>query len=251
MYLRHACSRARLALAVAAFGAVSVVSSCAENAADEEATDIVRATASPSEPARASSDAPLTTVPTTAASTPSVATTTTSVVSTAAASSTVRPTSLPTAVPAYASDEVYAVLAPPALAWANLPSGPAYDQLAASARTLLESGRALPAVPGTSADQFSDTLTLLSVYPGSDDQVIALLARLGPAAPVVTLPPAPTVPTTVPIINQAVDVPMDAGTDPLFGTCREAKENGYGPYVAGETEYGWYDDRDNDGIVCE
>lgn len=43
-----------------------------------------------------------------------------------------------------------------------------------------------------------------------------------------------------------------AGQDPRFGTCREAKANGYGPYVKGvDIEYGWYRDGDSDGTVCE
>ena len=42
------------------------------------------------------------------------------------------------------------------------------------------------------------------------------------------------------------------GTDPMFGTCTEAKSHGYGPYVQGvDPEYYWYDDRDHDGVVCE
>lgn len=42
------------------------------------------------------------------------------------------------------------------------------------------------------------------------------------------------------------------GTDPRFGTCREANAAGYGPYRSGiDPEYGWYQDRDHDGIVCE
>jgi micrococcal nuclease len=41
-------------------------------------------------------------------------------------------------------------------------------------------------------------------------------------------------------------------TDPRFDTCTEAKKNGYGPYnVGSDPEYDWYDDRDNDGVVCE
>jgi S1-C subfamily serine protease len=41
-------------------------------------------------------------------------------------------------------------------------------------------------------------------------------------------------------------------TDPRFDTCREAIDNGYGPYIAGiDVEYDWYTDRDGDGIVCE
>ena len=42
------------------------------------------------------------------------------------------------------------------------------------------------------------------------------------------------------------------GTDPRFGTCREAKANGYGPYYRGQDpEYSWYRDADGDGVVCE
>ena len=44
----------------------------------------------------------------------------------------------------------------------------------------------------------------------------------------------------------------DLGTDPRFGTCKEAIANGYGPYYFGvDPEYDWYIDRDGDGIVCE
>ncbi|MGO4255688.1 excalibur calcium-binding domain-containing protein [Marmoricola sp. RAF53] len=42
------------------------------------------------------------------------------------------------------------------------------------------------------------------------------------------------------------------GTDPHFGTCGEANDNGYGPYTEGvDPEYDWYQDRDGDGVVCE
>lgn len=42
------------------------------------------------------------------------------------------------------------------------------------------------------------------------------------------------------------------GLDPRFGTCAEAKANGYGPYYDGvDPEYDWYYDADHDGIVCE
>ena len=42
------------------------------------------------------------------------------------------------------------------------------------------------------------------------------------------------------------------GTDPRFGSCREAVGAGYGPYVRGrDPEYAWYVDGDGDGVVCE
>jgi hypothetical protein len=44
----------------------------------------------------------------------------------------------------------------------------------------------------------------------------------------------------------------DPGTDPRFDTCREAIDNGYGPYYRGQDpEYDWYRDSDGDGVVCE
>lgn len=45
----------------------------------------------------------------------------------------------------------------------------------------------------------------------------------------------------------------DSGsTDTRFSSCTKAKAAGYGPYRQGaDPEYDWYDDRDNDGVVCE
>ena len=44
----------------------------------------------------------------------------------------------------------------------------------------------------------------------------------------------------------------DTGTDPPFATCRDAAVRGYGPYRRGvDVEYGWYPDRDGDGLSCE
>ena len=41
-------------------------------------------------------------------------------------------------------------------------------------------------------------------------------------------------------------------TDPRFPTCAAANRAGYGPYQRGvDTEYNWYIDRDQDGVVCE
>ncbi|WP_432542405.1 GmrSD restriction endonuclease domain-containing protein [Kineococcus sp. SYSU DK002] len=42
------------------------------------------------------------------------------------------------------------------------------------------------------------------------------------------------------------------GTDPRFASCREAREAGRGPYVAGtDPEYDWYRDADGDGRACD
>lgn len=66
--------------------------------------------------------------------------------------------------------------------------------------------------------------------------------------PPATNPPPTNPPPTVP----PPPLPIVVMTDPRFGTCKEAKANGYGPYHSGtDTEYGWYRDADSDGIVCE
>lgn len=55
--------------------------------------------------------------------------------------------------------------------------------------------------------------------------------------------------------SAAAEAPTPAaasGTDPRFNYCYEANDAGYGPYFQGQDpEYDWYDDRDNDGEVCE
>ncbi|NYG06276.1 hypothetical protein BJ986_000763 [Phycicoccus badiiscoriae] len=60
--------------------------------------------------------------------------------------------------------------------------------------------------------------------------------------------PMPTQPPS----SQATPSKPSNGTDPRFGTCREAIAAGYGPYRRGvDPEYSWYQDRDHDGVVCE
>lgn len=40
--------------------------------------------------------------------------------------------------------------------------------------------------------------------------------------------------------------------DPRFSSCAEAEASGYGSYHSGvDQEYGWYEDADGDGVVCE
>lgn len=62
--------------------------------------------------------------------------------------------------------------------------------------------------------------------------------------------PAPTgtAPTAAPGFPVRTGTP---GTDPRFDTCTQAKAAGYGPYTRDDPEYDWYDDRDNNGLVCE
>jgi hypothetical protein len=46
--------------------------------------------------------------------------------------------------------------------------------------------------------------------------------------------------------------PDEPKTDPRFDTCREANAHGYQDYRQGiDPEYDWYQDRDDDGVVCE
>jgi len=52
--------------------------------------------------------------------------------------------------------------------------------------------------------------------------------------------PAPVTPAT------------SASNDPQFDSCKQAKANGYGPYVRGrDPEYYWYHDPNRDGVVCD
>ena len=54
------------------------------------------------------------------------------------------------------------------------------------------------------------------------------------------------------VLRTSTSSATSGGTDPRFSTCTEAKSHGYGPYYKGQDEeYYWYDDRDNDGVVCE
>ncbi|WP_425423820.1 excalibur calcium-binding domain-containing protein [Spirillospora albida] len=64
----------------------------------------------------------------------------------------------------------------------------------------------------------------------------------------------PTVrPTVRPTTKRPVrTTPPRPSTDPRFSTCAEANRAGFGPYHQGkDPEYSWYQDRDDDGVVCE
>ncbi len=66
-----------------------------------------------------------------------------------------------------------------------------------------------------------------------------------------SVPAPPSAPVTTAAPPQPAPL-AGGGTDPRFGTCKEAIANGFGPYRRGvDPEYDWYRDADSDGIVCE
>ncbi|WP_245854738.1 GmrSD restriction endonuclease domain-containing protein [Flavimobilis soli] len=72
------------------------------------------------------------------------------------------------------------------------------------------------------------------------------------AAPKPTSKPTTAKPKTSKPKATKKPAPKVEKTDPNFGTCKEAKSHGYGPYYAStDPEYHFYRDRDGDGIVCE
>lgn len=84
------------------------------------------------------------------------------------------------------------------------------------------------------------------VAPTSSAPTVAPIAPPKPAAP-----PTPAPPPVAPA-EQAPPPAPAGGTDPDYGTCKEAQANGKGPYVQGQDpECDWYRDADSDGTVCE
>ncbi|PZM88760.1 MAG: hypothetical protein DIU79_16385 [Actinobacteria bacterium] len=72
-------------------------------------------------------------------------------------------------------------------------------------------------------------------------------SSVSPSPAPATAKPSPTRTTT-----EAKPKPSAPRLDPRFGTCKEVKAHGYGPYIKGvDPEYEWYRDRDGDGVVCE
>lgn len=65
-------------------------------------------------------------------------------------------------------------------------------------------------------------------------------------------PAAAPAPVEVPAAPPVAEAAPGGATDPQFGSCKEAKSQGFGPYVQGQdAEYDWYRDGDGDGTVCE
>jgi hypothetical protein len=93
----------------------------------------------------------------------------------------------------------------------------------------------------------------LSVDPAEKSFLDSKVSSCGAAADVKAPQKASITAGSTPVQTQPPASTSNAGTDPRFASCAEAKRNGYrGPYVRGvNPEYAWYQDRDRDGVVCE
>ncbi|WP_108718858.1 DUF2510 domain-containing protein [Miniimonas sp. S16] len=79
----------------------------------------------------------------------------------------------------------------------------------------------------------------------------AVAAQEAAAAAAAAAPAAAAPAAAAPAAEAPAAAPASS-TNPRFGTCKEAKANGYGSYVKGvDPEYDWYRDADGDGRVCE
>ncbi len=84
--------------------------------------------------------------------------------------------------------------------------------------------------------------------PAGDAPTVAAVESSPRPAPAAPRDPAP------PAAPPAPKDPAPAAKSPApnYGTCKEAKAHGGGPYVRGrDPEYAYYQDRDGDGVVCE
>lgn len=91
---------------------------------------------------------------------------------------------------------------------------------------------------------------------GVREAAVAAVEQQTPAQSPTSSPSTPKASQSTP--KAADPVPLVAapepgsGTDTRYGTCKEAKSHGLGPYTQGvDPEYDWYRDADNDGFVCE
>jgi hypothetical protein len=101
----------------------------------------------------------------------------------------------------------------------------------------------------------AERAALVAVLSTCPDQELPAGSALPPAVshptPTAVAPPPPPAPPA-PVVEQPAPAPAEAGLDPRFRTCKEAKAAGYGHYVEGvDPEYDWYRDADHDGIDCE
>lgn len=111
----------------------------------------------------------------------------------------------------------------------------------------------------TATDDLEDELAAQQATSESDLRDLRLRARKAQGVAVDkavarALADVPEPDVESPVVEEEPVVEPDPApsTDPQFDTCGDAKDAGFGPYYAGQdAEYDWYDDRDDDGIVCE
>lgn len=116
-------------------------------------------------------------------------------------------------------------------------------------------------VAGVAAGGGSDTAPAASALSVPTATVTKTARATVKDAPTVTATATVTATETVrtKVVTTVTTVPRNkagggsgGGLDPRFSYCYEANDAGYGPYYRGmDPEYDWYDDRDNDGVVCE
>jgi outer membrane biosynthesis protein TonB len=112
-------------------------------------------------------------------------------------------------------------------------------------------GCAAPRSPA--AAPVSETATVQATTPVVTTPAATRPVATRPPAPKPTPKPTPKpAPKPTPRRTTAPPPPPAPALDPRFGTCKEAKAHGYGPYYQGQDpEYDWYRDADHDGIDCE
>ncbi|MBB2940834.1 cytoskeletal protein RodZ [Actinoplanes lutulentus] len=136
---------------------------------------------------------------------------------------------------------------------------PAAQQLAqapaktetAPAKTDATPAKTAAAQPETESTQ-AETGEPTTKAPPPSKTTTKATATKAPSPKPTTKKPSPKPTTKAPAEEEEEDEEQDSGTDPRFRTCGAANDAGYGPYYEGtDPEYDWYQDRDNDGIVCE
>jgi hypothetical protein len=63
--------------------------------------------------------------------------------------------------------------------------------------------------------------------------------------------PEPVPPPDYSVETVATTTTIAVKADPQFRSCAEAVAKGFGPYDSDDPEFGWYDNADGDGRVCE
>jgi endonuclease YncB( thermonuclease family) len=142
------------------------------------------------------------------------------------------------------------------LAYAVLPDGTNYSIAAAAAGVAKE--EVFNNNPVRIADQISAAVQAAQQArlgrwgPPCNEEPEAVSAAASPEPATAEPATAGSVATAPDAASDPTSITGSGSADPRFETCEAAIAQGFGPYTAGvDVEYGWYIDRDSDGIVCE